>query len=63
MKTIKLAIAALALAAIPIFAADKANKACDKCCKDKGKECAVCCKDAGKECGKDCCVKKEAKAK
>lgn len=63
MKTLRLAITALAFAALPIFAADAPDKACDKCCKDKGKECAACCKDAGKECGKDCCMKKEAKAK
>src|SRR5947208_1940829 len=59
MKTIKFAIAAFALTAMP-FAAF-AGKACDKCCKDKGKECAACCKDAGKECGKDCCKEKEKK--
>jgi hypothetical protein len=59
MKSIKIAIAALALTAMP-FAAF-AGKACDKCCKDKGKACATCCKDAGKECGKDCCKEKEKK--
>lgn len=50
MKTLKLTIAALALAALPL--AVYAGEACKKCCKDK---CAECCKDKGKVCGKDCC--------
>jgi len=54
MKSIKIAIAALALSALP-FAVFAAGSACDKCCKDQGKKCATCCKDAGKKCGKDCC--------
>ena len=49
------------VAAVSAIAADKPNKACDKCCKDKGKECKTCCADAGKVCGKDCCVKKAKK--
>jgi len=60
MRTIQLAIAALALAAFP--ALSFADKACDKCCKDKGKECKTCCADAGKKCGTDCC-KHEKKPK
>lgn len=50
MKTIKLVLAALALAALPV--ALNASDACKKCCKDN---CAACCKDKGKTCGKDCC--------
>lgn len=50
MKTIKIALAALALAALPV--ALHASDACKKCCGDK---CAACCKDKGKTCGKDCC--------
>ena len=53
---LKLAIAAAMLAVPSITFADKA---CDKCCKDKGKECKACCEDAGKKCGTDCCKKKE----
>lgn len=53
MKSIKLAITALAITALPL--AMFAGEACDKCCKDKGKTCASCCKDQGKKCGKDCC--------
>jgi hypothetical protein len=58
MKTIQLAIAALALASFPALTL-AAGKACDKCCKDKGKECKTCCADAGKTCGKDCCKKEK----
>lgn len=62
MKTLQLAIAALALLALPAFAADKKmSKACDKCCKDTGKECKTCCADAGKKCGVDCCKHEKAK--
>ena len=58
MKTIQLAIAALALAAFPAISF-AASKACDKCCKDKGKDCKTCCADAGKKCGTDCCKKEK----
>jgi hypothetical protein len=54
MKSIKLTLATLALAALP-FAAFAAGDACKKCCSDKGKTCAECCIDTGKTCGKDCC--------
>lgn len=54
MKTIQIAITALALTALP--AISFANKACEKCCKDKGKDCKTCCADTGKKCGVDCCV-------
>jgi hypothetical protein len=58
MKTIaKLAIAASMLA-LPLITF--ASKACDACCKDKGKTCASCCKDAGKKCGTDCCKGEKA---
>lgn len=50
MKTIKLALTALAIAALPV--ALSAGEACKKCCKDS---CAACCKDKGKKCGMDCC--------
>jgi hypothetical protein len=50
MKAIQFAIAALALAALPVTLS--ASDACKKCCKDN---CAACCKDKGKTCGKDCC--------
>ena len=50
MKTISIAITALALAILPV--ALSASEACKKCCKDK---CAACCKDKGKTCGTDCC--------
>jgi hypothetical protein len=56
MKSIKFAIAALAMTALPILSF--AGEACDKCCKDKGKTCASCCKDTGKKCGTDCCKEK-----
>lgn len=59
MRTIQLAIAALALAAFPTLSF--ADKACDKCCKDKGKECKTCCADAGKKCGTDCCKHEKKK--
>lgn len=59
MKAIQLAIAAFALAALP--AISYADKACDKCCKDKGKECKACCADAGKKCGSDCCKHEKRK--
>ena len=61
MKNIlKFAMAAAVLAMAP---ASFADKACDKCCKDKGKECKACCEDAGKKCGTDCCKPHEKKAK
>lgn len=52
MKTIKLALAALALAALPVALMAGPSEACKKCCKDN---CAACCKDKGKKCGTDCC--------
>ena len=61
MKTIaKLAIAASMLA-LPL--SSYASKACDACCKDKGKTCASCCKDAGKKCGTGCCKGEKATQK
>ena len=48
---IKFAMATAVLAFAP---ASFADKACDKCCKDKGKECKACCEDASKKCGTDC---------
>ena len=61
MRTIQLVIAALALAAMPAFAAEKKmTKECDACCKEKPGGCKACCADAGKKCGTDCC-KKERK--
>ncbi len=50
MRTLKIAIAALSLAAFPLVLS--ASEACKKCC---GDNCAACCKDKGKACGKDCC--------
>ena len=65
---IKFVMAAAVFAMAPVtFAADKgadrAKKACDACCKDKGKECKACCEDAGKKCGTDCCKPHEKKPK
>jgi hypothetical protein len=66
-KLIQFVMAATVIAFAPVsFAADKgadkAKKACDACCKDKGKECKACCEDAGKKCGTDCCkVEKKKK--
>ena len=66
MKTLKLTLAAIALAAMSLasFAAEKPGhkmtKECLACCKSADK-CDACCKDKGKECGKDCCQPKKEK--
>ena len=59
LKAIKYALAALVLAAIPVFAAEKKlTKACEKCCKDAA-GCKECCKDAKAPCGTNCCKAKK----
>ena len=63
MKMLKLTLAAIAFAAMPLtsFAADKPDhkktKECLACCKSADK-CDACCKDKGKKCGKECCAPK-----
>jgi hypothetical protein len=57
---LKLTLAAIAIAAIPVAMAAEhtQTKECKACCKAPEK-CDACCKDKGKECGKDCCKPKE----
>ena len=59
MKMLKLTLAAIAIAALPLttFAEHKQTKECQACCKTAEK-CDACCKDKGKECGKECCKPK-----
>jgi hypothetical protein len=57
MKTLMKALIAVALVALPVSMALAGGKACESCCKAKGK-CSDCAKCADGKCA-ECCVEKK----